>query len=112
MCPAHSFPVSGTGGGSTTRPASTARSTIHSRGRIERGLSTAGAAVPPPPTFWWSPTNQRCSTRVGWSGIGMGTLVQADVVVQTGAQEAALQAIEGARSDAFDVVDRLGHSPD
>ena len=36
----------------------------------------------------------------------------ANVVVQTRAEDAALQAIEGARSDALDVADLLRHSPD
>jgi hypothetical protein len=36
----------------------------------------------------------------------------ADVVVQTRAEDAALQAIEGARSHALDVADLLRHSPD
>ena len=36
----------------------------------------------------------------------------ANVVVQTLAQDAALQAIEGAGSDALDVVDLLRHAPD
>ena len=37
---------------------------------------SAGSDVPPPPMLPCAPTNQRCSTRVGWSGMGIGTLVQ------------------------------------
>jgi hypothetical protein len=36
----------------------------------------------------------------------------ANVVVQTRAEDASLQAIEGARSHALDVADLLCHSPD